>query len=243
MPEGGTLTIATDVVHLADDELQRHGLDAAGGGHLELRVVDTGLGMDDEVKAHLFEPFFTTKPQGKGTGMGLAAVYGTVRSHGGAISVTSAPGAGTTFRILLPLFADPVTAGREESSVRSGVRPLTILIIDDEAMLRDMLAEILVGGGHTVHQAANGVEGIAAFRRLRGLVDLIILDLVMPEMNGRDCFRALKAIDPEVRVLLESGYSLDGEAQAILADGARAFIQKPFRRDELLRRMADAMAG
>lgn len=235
MPEGGTLTFETAVVRASA---------AAGesepGDQLEVRVSDTGSGMSAEVQAHLFEPFFTTKAPGKGTGMGLAAVYGTVRNHGGTITVTSVVGQGTCFRVLLPMTSMPAdVAVSPAPAAHMGQRG--ILIIDDEPLVRDLTGELLKDEGHTVFMAAHGVEGVALFEAHRQDIDLVILDMVMPEMNGRDCFRALKALAPTVRVLLVSGYSLDGDARAILAEGAAGFIQKPFQRDELLRKLAELL--
>lgn len=234
MPAGGQITFRTARTRLRPDEAA--GLPA--GDYVRIEVVDTGCGMDDAVKAHLFEPFFTTKEPGKGTGMGLAAVYGTVRTHGGSIAVDSAPGAGSCFRILLPAAAEaPAEAGPAAAPPRP-VAGLRVMVVDDEPLMRDVLAQMLRAEGCVVVACAQGDEALQHFRQHWRELALVILDMQMPGMNGRDCFRAMRSIHPGVRVLMASGFGEDGEVQGALADGLSGFIRKPFRRDELLRLVA-----
>lgn len=242
MPSGGILRFSTDVTFLSQGERAVHGLDQPGGAFITVKIGDTGSGMSDYVKAHLFEPFFTTKDPGKGTGMGLAAVYGTVVNHKGTISVASTPDHGTTITIILPLAkldAQTVAVGDTMLSLKT----LRILIVDDEQELRESLAENLKDLGHVVREAANGKDAVSLYRDCWQTIDIVILDMVMPEMNGRDCFSALKAINPEIRALLASGFSFQGEAPAILGDGVLGFIQKPFQLSELLDAIATALGS
>jgi two-component system cell cycle sensor histidine kinase/response regulator CckA len=233
MESGGVLEFATTVV---DDP-------AGGGRRLRLEVSDTGCGMDAEVQAHLFEPFFTTKPPGKGTGMGLAAMYGTVRNHGGTVTVRSAPGQGTTFTLLLPLAAAEAAPPAPAAAPVAHAGGRRLLVVDDEPMLRELLAETLRELGHEVVLAEDGLQALARHREAGGAFDLVILDLVMPGLDGRDTFLRLRQADPRARVLIASGYSLAGDARALLDAGAVGFVQKPFQRDELLRQVGLALGA
>ena len=234
MPDGGTLTFETALAGVAGRtcEFCRH--EVLHGRHLRITVGDTGCGMDEETRKHLFEPFFTTKPIGKGTGMGLASVYGTVKSHGGSIRVDSAKGLGTRVTICLPLAdaARPDAIPAEPGTPRSG-RPLRILVVDDEEELRCMIPRMLAAGGHETVAVANGAEAVELYSKRWREIDLVILDMMMPGMSGSDTFHALKAVQPGVRVLLSSGYSIDGTAREILGEGAVGFLQKPFLVAEL----------
>ncbi|MCK6488503.1 MAG: PAS domain S-box protein [Planctomycetes bacterium] len=232
MESGGVLEFATTVV---DDP-------AGSGRRLRVEVSDTGCGMDADVLAHLFEPFFTTKPPGKGTGMGLAAMYGTVRNHGGTVAVRSAPGQGTTFTLLLPLAAGDAAPPAPVAAPAAHGGGRRILVVDDEPMLRELLAVTLRELGHAVELAEDGLQALARHRAAGGAFDLVILDLVMPGLDGRDTFHRLRQADPGIRVLLASGYSIAGDARALLDAGAVGFVQKPFQREELLRQVAAALA-
>ncbi|OGV82306.1 MAG: hypothetical protein A3K19_25065 [Lentisphaerae bacterium RIFOXYB12_FULL_65_16] len=246
MPDGGTLTFETQVVHLDAQFCARHPYEIRPGDYLMLAVSDTGCGMSADVKAHLFEPFFTTKPVGKGTGMGLAAVYGTAKNHGGAVNAYSELGHGTTFRIYLPLLVEAAglppsvldrTAGDAAATPPANLR---IMVVDDEALVREVLAEMLRAEGHAVIKAADGNEALALYRQHWREVDLLILDMVMPQMNGRDTFHAMKTINPGVRALLSTGFSVDGEAQTILNEGVLGYVGKPYRYRELVAAIAQA---
>jgi PAS domain S-box-containing protein len=240
MPEGGELAFETDGVVLDAEAGRLQSPEIPAGPYLRVVARDTGCGMSEETLTHLFEPFFTTKPVGKGTGMGLAAVYGTVRSHNGSIRVSSAPGHGTTVTILLPQAkgAPAVVASAPAAPLAKTSR---IVIVDDEEICRTLATETLRAEGHRVTAFADGPEAVRHVRERGAETDLVILDLVMPGLSGRDTFRALREARPDLRVLLASGYSLDSEAQSLLDAGARGFVQKPFRLQDLLRAVAEAL--
>ncbi len=228
MPDGGRLTFALDVVADAATELECERA-------VRVRVSDTGRGMDPEHAARVFEPFFTTKPSG--TGMGLAAVYGTVRAHRGVVAVTSELGTGTTFTIDLPLHditADESVAGTPVPPSRVSERPLTlsILVVDDEPGVRDVVRSILELHGSKVTCAEDGAQALAIFHR--GEFDLVLLDLAMPNLSGAETFVELRRIEPELPIVLMSGYTSDGVADELLAAGARALLRKPFPLEQLV---------
>jgi two-component system, cell cycle sensor histidine kinase and response regulator CckA len=190
----------------------------------------------------LFRSFFTTKKIGQGTGMGLASLYGTVRNHRGAITVQSEAGHGTTVRIHLPLApgaAERKDVGAAAMPAQGGVR---ILLVDDEETVREMASEMLRDLGHRVTACADGREAVVYYRENWKQVDLVILDMVMPQMGGRDAFLAMRQINPQIRALLSSGYSLDGEAQGILDECVLGFVGKPYRQAELSLSIAEALA-
>ena len=242
MPQGGTLRFSTRLVDLDPDACARTGFDIEPGRYVQVGVADTGVGMDRSVRARIFEPFFTTKPLGKGTGMGLAAVYGTVESHRGAVTLESEPGKGTTFTLLLPLsMDDEVDAERVAEPDKTDTRA-SVLIVDDEDMVREVTREMLAMLGYRVTECSDGLAALRMFRERSALFDLVILDLVMPSIGGFDLFMAMREIDPHVRVILASGFSLGGDAQRILDEGAKAFLQKPYRADELARTVAAVLA-
>ena len=200
--------------------------------------------MSPETQKHLFEPFFTTKEQGKGTGLGLASVYGAIRNHKGAVQVQSELGHGTTFTIRLPLpDALPVAVDPVVPDAAAPQRPAGILFVDDEGLVRELVSDMLRSVGHKVATCADGAEAVAYYREAWASIDLVILDMVMPKMNGRDTFLALRRINPKVKALLASGHSLDGEAQAVLDEGALGFVPKPFEQTELARKVAEALAS
>jgi len=232
MPQGGELTFETDVV-----ELQRPPgalIDAPPGRYAQLNVIDTGCGVPPEHRSRIFEPFFTTKAPGKGTGMGLAMVYGIVKNHGGTLAVDSQAGRGATFHVYLPLAAEEAEApvrllAADGLIAGSG----GILVVDDEEIVRGLAAEMLARLGYDVLQAADGAEAVDVYAAQKDRIDLVIVDMVMPRMGGRECFRRLRALNPDVRAILSSGYGRDGAAQEILDDGMVGFVQKPYRIAEL----------
>ncbi len=241
MPSGGVLSFATHVVEL---EEKAFNFEIPAGSYILVSVSDTGVGMDEETKQHLFEPFFTTKEVGKGTGLGLAAVYGTVKNHGGAVSVYSEPGHGTCFKIYLPLLSEvqepPEQKPSEPPPAKASAR---ILVVDDEELLRDMASLMLRKLGYEVIACKDGEEAIARYAESWHSIDLVILDMVMPKMGGRDTFIAMRKINKDLRSLLSSGYSIGEEAQEILNDGVLGFIQKPYSSSELAKKVAEAIGS
>jgi len=240
MPGGGSLTFETTSFVFSEKETKPHSYFVAPGEYLKISVIDTGTGMDESVRAKLFEPFFTTKAKGKGTGLGLASVYGTVKSHCGHIEVNSTPGMGSVFQIVLPISqaAQPVKNARS-TGVCKGYG--NILVVDDEDLVREMAAEALSNMGYTVNTCRDGQEAIDYFRTHSDRTDLVLLDLIMPKIGGRECFEGLLKINPRIRVVVVSGYSLDNEAKAILASGALGFLQKPFELAALSQTVSTAL--
>jgi PAS domain S-box-containing protein len=235
MPDGGELTIATRP--LPPEARARKSTPPAPGPWVRIAVTDTGTGMSEPTLKRLFEPFFTTKEPGKGTGMGLASVYGAVQIHKGTISVDSQVGRGTTFELDLPLAEAAVEGPRGEPRALENLAQVRVLVIDDEQDVRDLLRELLARAGCEVRTCQDGAEALALFAEEWRRIDVVILDLMMPRMSGRDVFTALRRIDPGVKILLASGYSLDGEAQALLDEGAIGFLEKPFDLSTLLEKL------
>lgn len=208
---------------------------ALKGEYAIVRVIDKGSGMPDDVLEHAFEPYFTTKGD-TGTGLGLATVAAIVREFGGGIDVHSAEGEGTTIEVYLPLSMAAVHEQRQEAVGAShGLQGGTerILVIDDESPVRNVLSLSLEHLGYEVHTAGSGVEGIRMFREAERAIDLVLLDMLMPHLSGDEVFERLKEIDPQVRVVIISGFSSEDAVRRVLAAGGKAFVQKPFTIDEL----------
>ncbi len=227
MPNGGKLELATDNVVLDDEYCSiHHGVKP--GRYLMVRVSDTGQGIPKDIQARIFEPFFTTKEVGKGTGMGLAMVYGIVKNHGGSIQLYSEPGMGTTFRIYFPTAeAEEDMAMHAESPVVSGCG--TILLVDDEEVVRASVSRMLETMGYKVLPAAGGKEAVEIFGQRKDEIVLVIIDMIMPEMSGLACLRRLKKIDPQVKAVLSSGYSMEADLKKARKEGFAEFVQKPFQ--------------
>ncbi|MFO8112297.1 MAG: PAS domain S-box protein [Desulfosalsimonadaceae bacterium] len=242
MPDGGRLTIETQNVVLDESYCSDH-VESVPGKYVLLMVSDTGSGMNPETRRHIFDPFYTTKAVGKGTGLGLASVYGIVREHGGLINCYSEPGQGAVFRIYLP------ASFRKEDAVEENDSPLVppaggkegVLVIDDEATVREMAKEMLEYYGYRVLCAEDGERALDMYRENASNIDLIILDLNMPGMGGYKCMQKLLEIDPEARILIASGYSTDHHAQQALRSGAADFIGKPYRLQEMARKVRSAL--
>ncbi len=241
MPEGGVLTFRLEAVTLDEISCANAPFDLVPGPHLQVSVEDTGCGMPPEVQARIFEPFFTTRRQGEGTGLGLSAVYGTVLDHHGAIQVYSEPGKGTVFHLYLPLATGAGALQVPEPPLERGWG--TILLVDDEAFVRLTGKALLERLGYTVLTAEDGTTGLAAFEGRRDEIRLVILDMIMPVMGGRDILRRIRALDPGLPVLICSGFSREGELAQIREEGAFAFLQKPFRQAELAAAVAAALRG
>ncbi len=243
LPEGGEIGFATAIRSLDTDYCAQVPYDLQPGPYLCLCVTDNGIGIPQAMLDHIFEPFFTTKEIGQGTGLGLASVYGTVKQHRGAINVYSEPGHGTTFRIYLPP-EDSASAYESSDSTRSAVlapAPLRLLVVDDEEMFRQLSVDLLSPLGYQVVTMADGPAAIAYYADHWRDIDLVVLDMIMPKMGGPETFTALAAINPAVKVLLASGYSLNGTAQGLLDQGVAGFIQKPFNQAEISHHLAQLL--
>jgi two-component system cell cycle sensor histidine kinase/response regulator CckA len=213
------------------------------GRYVRVSVSDTGMGMDEQTQQRVFDPFFTTKAMGRGTGLGLATVYGIVKGHGGFIQVESAPGKGTIFTFFLPAFGRRRRADREIPAARGAVgAKKTVLVVDDEPANMEVTKEILEILNYNVQTACTGMEAVKIFKEYHEEIDLIILDMIMPGMGGGETFDQLKQIDPDVHVLLSSGYSLEGQAKDILNRGCLGFIQKPYKIEELAKKIQDILS-
>ncbi|MHB8910056.1 MAG: hybrid sensor histidine kinase/response regulator [Syntrophales bacterium] len=231
MPGGGNLTIETSNTEMGEDHSLPY--QVSPGRYVRVSVSDTGMGMDEQTQQRVFDPFFTTKAMGRGTGLGLATVYGIVKGHGGFIQVESAPGKGTTFAFFLPA-SGRRRMDREVPTARGTVgAKKTVLVVDDEPANMEVTKEILEILHYNVQTACTGMDAVTIFQENQGEIDLVILDMIMPGMGGGETFDRLKQIDPDVRVLLSSGYSLEGQAKDILNRGCLGFIQKPYKIEEL----------
>jgi len=248
MPQGGNLIIQTDNVHLTPEFCRIHPT-ATCGDHVMLSVSDSGNGMDEETVRRIFDPFFTTKEPGKGSGLGLAMVYGIVKQHGGYIHCISAPGKGTSFEVYLPVSEVAVAAGDAQVAAeaeRTSLAPAqgeTVLIVDDEDDVRDLGKRILVRCGYRVLTAANGKEALDIYGREWPKIDVVILDLIMPEMGGEECLRNLKRINPEARVLISSGHTRGGAGDDGPDMKVRGFVHKPYEIKDMMKSVRDALNG
>lgn len=241
MPEGGRLTIKTENVDLDQQTSQRH-LISKPGRYVLLTVSDTGHGMDSDTLSHIFEPFYSTKPTGSGTGLGLAMVYGIVKNHEGYIECDSSSGVGSTFRIFLPEMG---AAADTEESVAQKQPPLgrdeAILAVDDEESLRKYALKLLTNFGYRVTTAQDGVEALKIYRERAASIDLVLLDLMMPNMSGQRCLQEILNINPKAKILIATGYTSDLTPEQIMKMGARGFIHKPFAMVDLLRTIREVL--
>ena len=242
MPRGGQLRVTTSNSSLARDRLSEL-FDAAPGSYVTIQVADTGVGMDEEIEAHIFEPFFTTKQATGGTGLGLSTVYGLVRQNKGAVTVYTEPGEGTLFRVYLPRAdtGQPVEAQQDEADQEAVHGDETLLVVEDAENLRELIATILGSFGYTVHTAGMGTEALELERAHRGEIDLVITDVVMPEMAGTELADRLLEVAPELRILFISGYPNDRAISADQDDPRFSFLQKPFSALELGRRVREML--
>ena len=233
MPDGGELQITTRNVYLNEAYCQSIPFPLTPGDFIEIEVRDSGIGISHENLDKIFEPFFTTKEQGKGTGLGLATVYATVQNHHGAINIYSEPGTGTVFHIYLPCTGDDPSQSAGDEVKYSGKGK--ILLVDDEKLIRISGSETLKEMGFSVLLAENGSEAVRVFREKHNEIDLVIMDMLMPEMNGSDAFFKMKEIDEHCRVIISSGFTKDENLREMKQAGLAGFIQKPFRNNELSR--------
>jgi len=238
MPNGGDLFVQTENVALDEEYLRPYAVKP--GNYVKISVTDTGVGIDEAIQQKIFDPFFTTKEMGRGTGLGLASVYGIIKNHGGIINVYSVKGHGTTFNIYLLASGKDVV---EEKKLSNEVLPGdgTVLLVDDEQLIIDVGTEILKSLGYEVLTARSGKEALDIYSNNRDRIDIVLLDLVMPGMSGGDTFAGLKEMNPDVRVLLSSGYSINGQASFLLKKGCNGFIQKPYNMKDLSQKIHEIL--
>ncbi len=239
MPGGGEIYLETENASLMN--VKELPYSVKPGKYVKITITDTGCGMEEKIRLRVFDPFFTTKEMGRGIGLGLASVYGIIKGHQGMINVYSEPGHGTTFTVYLPA-SDKAVVKEKPAAGNIAKGTETILLVDDEKVVLDVHRELLISSGYTVYAAGSGREAIAVYLEKRNAIDLVILDMVMPGISGSETFDRLRQIDPDVKVLLSSGYSITGEAQQIMDRGCNGFIQKPFQIEKLsgkIREMLD----
>ncbi len=239
--EEGKIIIRTENTILNENDCKNyHGL--SPGDYVILSITDNGKGMTEKECERIFEPFFTTKPPGKGTGLGLSMVYGLVTKHNGHISCESQPGVGTTFRIFLPAIKhEPPAADEKKYSPSPAGGTETILIVDDEPSVRELGEQILSRFGYTLITASDGESALETYSRNRAKISLVILDLIMPGMGGKRCLDEFLKINPELKVLIASGYSSDGDMKSAMEGGAKGFISKPYNVRNMLREVREAL--
>lgn len=233
MPDGGDLTITTSNF-IVDEKFSSTHFNILPGRYIRLTVDDTGTGMNKKTLEHIFEPFFTTKKEGKGTGLGLSTVYGIVKNHNGIITVYSEPGMGTSFKIYLPA-SDKSNSNyiTDLTNNKFTKGKGTILIIDDEEMIRSVYSKMLKMLGYNILSANNGYEGVKIFEKNKDNIDLVILDLNMPEMSGEVTFEKLKLLKSDIKIILATGFAINGSVQKLLDKGADSYLKKPFTINEL----------
>jgi two-component system, cell cycle sensor histidine kinase and response regulator CckA len=239
MPSGGTLSLC--VVRTPGSRVRTYCPEAGAADYVELSVVDSGVGMDEETRRRVFEPFFTTKAPGRGSGLGLAVVYGIVTARGGCVAVESAQQRGSTFRLFLPLSAAPPPSDPTPASRPAPGR--TILLVEDEEILSEVVGVWLRDAGYRVTPARDGEEAVAVFREKHGAIDLVVCDLGLPGLGGREVFFALREVDPRVRFVILTGYVDPSEQQELIEAGVAGFLEKPCRIEDLLDVVGRALTG
>ena len=241
MPEGGKLSISTANVDLSK-EFCRTYLDASPGANVLLAIADTGHGMDKQTADHVFEPFFSTKPTGEGTGLGLAMAYGIIKNHNGAITCESSKDTGSVFKIYLP--AVGVRAKKEEPKKKKEVQKgqgETILVIDDEEVLRKLMKQVLTINGYNVITAENGEKGLEIYKKDHKIISLIILDMIMPGMGGKQCMKEVLKIKSDANVIVASGYTSKEAKKEIAEMGSKALIEKPYDFEDIFNIIQEAI--
>ncbi|MEK7788489.1 MAG: ATP-binding protein, partial [Planctomycetota bacterium] len=243
MPECGTFTIATEVIDIDDEFIKIHGYGNPGAYAL-ITVTDTGTGMDEATRERIFEPFFTTKEVGKGTGLGLSIVYGIIKQHDGYINCYSEIGKGTALKIYLPVFK---TAAVKETKPAEtvGIPPTrgteTILLAEDEESVRRLIRDVLKESGYKVIEAVDGEEAVSKFMENKDTIDLLLLDVVMPKMSGREAYEIIKKVKPEIKLLMTSGYSADFISKKRMLEEGLNFLAKPMSPANLLKKVREAL--
>jgi PAS domain S-box-containing protein len=245
LPDGGEISFSTDVVHIDNKLAHSYPYMIEPGDFLKMTIADNGIGMDEKVRSRVFEPFFSTKEPGKGTGLGLASVYGTVKHHNGFIELWSEPGKGAIFTLFLPLSNEEAVRREtvEPAAAPSGPRRGNILLVDDVQMIREIASDVLKELGYTVNTCCDGGEALSWFRQFHEQCDLVILDLTMPKLSGKECFRAMRSIQPSCKTIIMSGHAMDSEISELLKEGAIAFLQKPFENERLVQTVDMVLAA
>ena len=238
MPAGGEISLATQNVSLTAKDVQAY--DLKPGSYVKITIRDSGIGMDKTTREKIFDPFFTTKEVGQGSGLGLASAYGIITNHKGIIQVASNVGQGSIFTIFLPISPKPVKVETPVSPQHLQEKE-TILLVDDEEMVLDVGHQLLERLGYTVFSAANGEEALQRVQSDGGSIDLAIIDMIMPDMGGSELFDRLKRLNPSLKTILSSGYSINGQASEILRRGCDGFIQKPFTIDMLSQKIRSVL--
>jgi two-component system cell cycle sensor histidine kinase/response regulator CckA len=234
MPDGGELSLETGIATLDETDCTPHQVEP--GRFCRISITDTGIGMDEATLQRIFDPFFTTKEKSLGSGLGLASAYGIIKNHGGMITVSSRVGQGTSFNIYLPL-----TEKKAYQDTRVEEKPVsgseTILLVDDESMILDVGQAMLEKLGYCAMIATGGRQAIEQITKMGDKIDLVILDMIMPGMDGGKTFDRIREIQPALPVILSSGYAINGQATAIMARGCNGFIQKPFNISEFSKKI------
>jgi two-component system cell cycle sensor histidine kinase/response regulator CckA len=231
MPRGGDLYVETKRFNASEQYVQLHQLN--DNQFIQITVTDTGIGMDSETRKKIFDPFFTTKEMGGGTGLGLASAYGIVKNHGGFINVYSEEGKGTTFTFYLPAATDSTQPAERVSPRAIAQGSETVLVVDDETIVSDVLEPMLQDMGYRVFTAKSGKSAVEIYRKNWQEISLIIVDFIMPGMDGKETFSRLQQINPDVKAIVSSGYSVDGRAREMIESGCTGVLQKPYDMEEL----------
>jgi CheY-like chemotaxis protein len=241
MPSGGTLIIETTNVALEESMIAQESMDVQPGNYVRVTVSDTGHGIDDETMKKIFEPFFTTKPAGKGTGLGLATCYGIVKQAGGFIGAKSRPEKGSSFDVYIPSCDDGASAERTSDIVLSRSGNETVLIVEDQDQVRRATARALRDNGYRVLEASNGNEALLVFDQVGRKVDLLLTDVVMPSVSGRELANRMTALAPELKVLFMSGYVDDAVPRGGMSLIPAPLLSKPFTPIELTRKIREIL--
>ncbi len=236
MPDGGMLLISTEPMELGEDFIRTHSF-GKPGRYVHISVTDTGIGMDETVQHRIFEPFFTTKEVGKGTGLGLAMVYGIIKQHNGFINVYSEPGKGTTFKIYLPLFGSTLEDAlpAELDNIPRGTE--TVLLAEDDETVRNLTCSVLQDFGYSVIEAVDGEDAVLKFNEYQDRIDMLVFDIIMPRMNGKEAYLAINAIRPGIKVLFASGYTADIVHKKGILETGMEFVLKPITPSDFLKKV------
>jgi len=240
MPDGGTLTIETDAYELGEEFVRAHSY-GKPGRYVLISVTDTGVGMDENVRARIFEPFFTTKEVGKGTGLGLSMVYGIIKQHSGYINISSEPGKGATFTIYLPLITAAAAQDRSNKAAEIKRGTETVLLAEDDTSVRELTRNVLEGSGYTVIEAADGADAVRKFAGNKDVVDILVFDIIMPMKNGKEAYLEINAVRPGIKVLFTSGYTADIIQKKGILETGLDFVLKPITPMDFLKKVREVL--